>query len=179
EKFAGEFRPNKLRTAAGGSVHDQNRIARLALVVFVDLAERPIMNPQLRQAFTGSEFEIANGVIAFDRRRVIRRQSAARSQNQQKRRNKSDGCGRVNGVSVQLESAGANPSVSCPCHEKVLPLARALPDISRSASEVFWLLGHKRRRCPGRDWAQLVRRCFFRNASSRPSLREPSTRVGG
>ena len=39
----------------------------------------------------GSDFEIANGVIAFDRWRVIRRQSAARTQNQQKRRNKSDG----------------------------------------------------------------------------------------
>src|SRR5207237_4159744 len=73
EKLAREFRADKLRTVAGGSVHDQNRIARLALVVFVDLAERPIMNPQLRQAFTGSEFETADDEIGFGWPRIFRR----------------------------------------------------------------------------------------------------------
>src|SRR5712692_5130324 len=46
EKFAGEFRPNKLRAAAGGPVDDQNGITRFAPIVFVNLAECSIMNSQ-------------------------------------------------------------------------------------------------------------------------------------
>jgi hypothetical protein len=71
KKFAGKFRPSKLRAAAGCSVHDEHRVASLALGIFLDLAERPIMNPQLWQAFTGGELEIANGVIALGRWWVI------------------------------------------------------------------------------------------------------------
>ena len=73
EKFAREFRPDKLRAAPGRSVHDEHRVARLALRVFLSFPERPVMNPQLRQAFARGEFEIANCVIAFRWRWIIRR----------------------------------------------------------------------------------------------------------
>lgn len=65
EKFAGKFRPNELPAAAGRSVHDENDAA----FVVVDLAERAVMNLQLRPGLVGSEFEIANDVISFVRAR--------------------------------------------------------------------------------------------------------------
>ena len=49
EKFPGKFRPDKLRAAAGRSVRDQNGITHIPVRILVDLPERPIMNPQLRQ----------------------------------------------------------------------------------------------------------------------------------
>jgi hypothetical protein len=52
-------------------VHDQNGIRNFALRLFIDPAESAVMNSQLRQSFTGSEFEILDRVIAFSRRRVV------------------------------------------------------------------------------------------------------------
>ena len=71
EQFAGKFRPDKLCAAAGGSMHDENGIARLALIVFVDLAERSIMDSQFGRSLTGRELKIADRVIGFDWRRII------------------------------------------------------------------------------------------------------------
>ena len=76
EKFAGKFRPDKLRAAARRPVRDQNGVAHIPFRILVDLPERPIMNPQLRQRLAGSELEVANRVIAFRRRRIIRRERA-------------------------------------------------------------------------------------------------------
>ena len=52
-------------------MRDQHCVSHIALRVFVDLAQRSIMNPQLGQRFAGRELEIANDVIAFRRRRII------------------------------------------------------------------------------------------------------------
>ena len=51
EKLASKFRANELCAAASGTMHDEHGIARFALPVFVDLADCPVMNPQLRQRF--------------------------------------------------------------------------------------------------------------------------------
>jgi hypothetical protein len=51
KQFAGKFRANKLRAAAGSPVHDQNRIGRFALRVFLRFSKCPIMETQLRQCF--------------------------------------------------------------------------------------------------------------------------------
>src|ERR1700693_6136224 len=71
EKFTGEFWSNELRTAPGRPVHDENRVGRLAVRIFLNLAERAVMNFQFRQRFAGPEFEVANRVIAFSWRRII------------------------------------------------------------------------------------------------------------
>ena len=71
KKLAGKFRANKLRAAAGCPVHDQNRIGRFALRIFLRFSERPIMDAQLRQCFAGLKFEIGNREIAFGRRGII------------------------------------------------------------------------------------------------------------
>jgi hypothetical protein len=71
EKFARKLLTDKLRTVAGRSVHDENGVAALAFRVFIDLAERSIMNPQLRQGSAGCELEIVNRIIALGRRRII------------------------------------------------------------------------------------------------------------
>ncbi len=73
EQLAGEFGSNKLRATAGGSVHDENGIRDVSFRVFVDLTERSVMDPQFGQRFTGGEFEIANGIIAFGWGRIIGR----------------------------------------------------------------------------------------------------------
>src|SRR3989442_13797525 len=59
KQFAREFGSNKLGAAAGRAVHYENGIARLALGVLVDLAERSLMNWQFRQCFAGCEPEIS------------------------------------------------------------------------------------------------------------------------
>jgi hypothetical protein len=74
EKFTGEFRANKLRAAAGCSVHDENCISRFALSIFLRFSERPVMNPQPRQCFAGLKFAIPNGIIALGGRRIIGRE---------------------------------------------------------------------------------------------------------
>ena len=44
EQLARKFRADELRATAGGTMHDENDIARLPLPVFVDLSDCPIMN---------------------------------------------------------------------------------------------------------------------------------------
>ena len=83
KQFARELGSNKLGAAAGRAVHDENGIARLALGVLVNLAERSIMNSQFRQCFAGCEPEISDRVIAFSRWRIIGRYNRSRSSQQQ------------------------------------------------------------------------------------------------
>jgi hypothetical protein len=71
KQFAGEFRANELRAAAGGSVHDKHGVRHFAGRVFVDFAECPIMNFQLGQRFAGSKLEIPDGLIALGRWWII------------------------------------------------------------------------------------------------------------
>src|ERR1051325_1291320 len=71
EKFAGKLGPDKLSTGASCAVQDEDRVRRFALRILLDLPDRPIVNPQLWQDFARSELEIADGVIGFNRRRVI------------------------------------------------------------------------------------------------------------
>ena len=78
EKFTGKLRANKLRAAAGRSMHNENDVSSLAFGVCVDLADRSIVNSQFRQCFTGGESEVANVVIAFRWRRIIGRAANAR-----------------------------------------------------------------------------------------------------
>src|SRR6266481_9575670 len=62
EKFAREFRPNKLRAAAGCSMHNENGVPRLAPAVVVDLAQRSIVDSPFGQSLTRRELEIADRV---------------------------------------------------------------------------------------------------------------------
>ena len=78
EKFAGKFRPNELCAAAGRAVRNQDGVANFAMRVGVGLADGAVMNAQLRQCFAGSEFEIFDDVIAFDRRGIIGREQWSR-----------------------------------------------------------------------------------------------------
>src|SRR5437016_5592501 len=71
EEFTGKFGADKLRAAPGCSVHDQNGVGNFSLRIFVDLADRSIMNPQFGQRFAVREFEIVNRVLALSRRRII------------------------------------------------------------------------------------------------------------
>src|SRR5207302_11063345 len=73
EKFAGKLRSNELRAASSRSMHDQHCVRRLALRIFLRLPQGAVMDAQLRQRFATGEFEIANRVIAFRRRGIIRR----------------------------------------------------------------------------------------------------------
>jgi hypothetical protein len=70
EQFTGEFRLDGLRAAASRPMHDENGISDFSLCVFLDLAQRSIMNPQLRQSFTRCELEILDRIVAFARRRT-------------------------------------------------------------------------------------------------------------
>ncbi len=79
EKFTSELRPDELPAVAGRTVGDQDSVGNFAGSVFVDLAERPIMNFQLGQGFAGSEFEIANRVVAFGRRKTSGGKNAGRN----------------------------------------------------------------------------------------------------
>lgn len=72
KKFARELRPDELRSAPGCPVQDQHRVRRFALGIFIHLAKRAIMNPQFRQRLAGSKSEIADYVISFCRRGIIR-----------------------------------------------------------------------------------------------------------
>src|SRR5438034_11683784 len=49
EKFVRKFRAEKLRAAASGPVHNENRIRGLALRILLRFPQRPIMDMQLRQ----------------------------------------------------------------------------------------------------------------------------------
>ena len=80
KKFTGKFRSNKLRAAAGRSVHDQNCIGRFALRIFLRFAERPVVDAQLRQRFARLKFKIRNRVIAFSRWGIIASRRDTRSQ---------------------------------------------------------------------------------------------------
>ena len=44
KQLAGKFRANKLRAAAGCPVHDQNRICRFALRIFLRFSQRSVMD---------------------------------------------------------------------------------------------------------------------------------------
>ena len=90
EQFAGKFRANKLRAAAGCAVHDQNGVGRFALRIFLRFSQCPVMEPQLRQGFAGCEFEIANREIAFGRRRIIGGRRDTRGQDRQEKCEDSD-----------------------------------------------------------------------------------------
>ena len=51
KQLAGKLRTDKLRTAAGCPVHDENCIRRFALRIFLRFSQRPVMQTQLRQCF--------------------------------------------------------------------------------------------------------------------------------
>ena len=90
EKFAGEFRPDELRAAAGGSVGDEDRVAHDAFLVLHRLADGPVMNLQFRQRLARGEFEIADDVVAFHWRRIIGR-AAPRATARKASREQDDG----------------------------------------------------------------------------------------
>ena len=61
------------------------------------------MEAQLRQGFTRGEFEVANRIIAFRRRRIIGAQHEPRGQGAQEKREDSDCWAHVNDfVAVRL-----------------------------------------------------------------------------
>src|SRR5947209_20558544 len=67
EKLASEFGANKLRAAAGCSVHDENSIGRFALRVLLGFSQRAIVNRQFRQGFARLKFEVSSRESAFVR----------------------------------------------------------------------------------------------------------------
>src|SRR4029077_20834400 len=73
KQFACELWPDKLRTASGRPVHDQHGIAYLALRILVDFSNGPVVDPQFRQCLAGVSIKIAEYVIVFRRRGIIRR----------------------------------------------------------------------------------------------------------
>ena len=91
EKLASEFGANKLRAAAGCSVHDENRIGRFALRVLLGFSQRAIVNPQFRQSFARLKFEVANREIAFGRRGIICGQHETRGRDGQQSCKNSEG----------------------------------------------------------------------------------------
>jgi hypothetical protein len=71
KQLAGKLGPNELRAVTCSSMHDENRIRRFALCIFLRFSQRAIVNPQFRQSFTRLKFEIANCEIALSRRGII------------------------------------------------------------------------------------------------------------
>ena len=80
EQFAGKFRANKLRAAAGCPVHDEHCVLCFALRIFLRFPDGSIMDTQLRQRFARGKFEIVDCEVGFDRRRVIGCERESRGQ---------------------------------------------------------------------------------------------------
>ena len=78
EQHAGELRPDELLPVAAGAVQDQHRVGHVAPRVALRLAQRGVMQPQLRQGLAGLEVEIAGDEVAFLVRRAAASAGAAR-----------------------------------------------------------------------------------------------------
>jgi hypothetical protein len=72
EQLAGEFRAQELRAGAARTVADPHGIAHDTVRVLLRLAERAVVQAQLRQRFAARELEVAQHEVAFDGRGVIR-----------------------------------------------------------------------------------------------------------
>ncbi len=86
EKLAGKLRPEELRAAPGRPVHDENGVLRDPFRIFHRLAERPVMDSQLRHRLPGGELEIAQDEIALVRRGVIGREENGREKKRENQR---------------------------------------------------------------------------------------------
>ena len=83
-------------------MHDENCIRRFALRIFLRIPDGPIMETQLRQRLTRRKFEIADRVIALDRRWILGGEREARGEDQQERWKNGAGWNHVSGIAVQL-----------------------------------------------------------------------------
>ncbi len=70
EQLSGELRANEIAAVAGRPVQDQDGVSDPALGIGHRLAERAVVNPQLREGLSRGEPELPDDVVAFHGRRV-------------------------------------------------------------------------------------------------------------
>src|SRR5580765_8771583 len=70
EQFARKFRSQKLATAAGSPMQNQNRVTNDAILALRG-AERPIMHPHFGKILSGLEMKVPNDKIAFSWRGIF------------------------------------------------------------------------------------------------------------
>src|ERR1022692_213783 len=73
KELVGKFRTEELGAASGGAVKNQNGVANGSVFVPLRRAKGAVMHPQFRQGLAGVEVEIAEDVIGFNRRGIVRR----------------------------------------------------------------------------------------------------------
>jgi hypothetical protein len=74
EQLAGEFRAQELRAGSTRAVPYPHGVAHDAFGVLLRLAERTVVQAQLRQRFAARELEVAQHEIALDGRGIVRGQ---------------------------------------------------------------------------------------------------------
>src|SRR5206468_12240838 len=65
----------KTRSCAARPMPDQNRVTHDTRTVLQGLADRAVMNPQLREDLSAVKMKIGNDEVVFNRRRIVLRRS--------------------------------------------------------------------------------------------------------
>ncbi len=65
EEHAGEYRPQKSRSAAAGAVKDEDGVGGVSAGVFDRLAERGVVDADFGEGLAGLEMEVVDDEIAF------------------------------------------------------------------------------------------------------------------